>query len=76
MEDRVKIEYQLRSHTVQEIDLGRVRGPNRPVVKKGKILFSLSSVILFNMIGVDPCVFLIFTTRVDPNKRNKHPLKD
>ncbi len=28
------------------------------------------------MIGVDSCVFLIFTTRVDPNKRNKHPLKD
>ena len=45
------------------------RGPNRPVVKKGKIMFSLSSVILFRKRGVDSCVFLIFTTRVDPNKR-------
>ncbi len=25
---------------------------------------------------MDSCVFLIFTTRVDPNKRNKHRLKD
>jgi hypothetical protein len=57
----------------------RTQGPNRPVVKKGKIMFSLSRLFFFgitNMIGVDSCVFLIFTTRVDPNKRNKHRLKD
>ena len=35
-----------------------------------------SNLISVNMIGVDSCVFLIFTTRVDPNKRNKHRLKD
>ena len=48
------------------------RGGKRPVVK----LCSLSSVILLNVIGVhcvclllqDSCVFLSFTTRVDPNK--------
>jgi hypothetical protein len=27
------------------------------------------------MIGVDSCVFLIFTTRVDPNKGNEHRLR-
>ena len=36
----------------------------RGVTTGSKIMFSLSSVILFNMIGVDSCVFLIFTTRV------------
>jgi hypothetical protein len=35
----------------------------RPESTGSKIMFSLSSVILFNMIGVDSCVFLIFTTR-------------
>jgi len=40
-----------------------------------KIVFSLSLVILFNILGVDSCVFLIFTTRVDPNKRNEHRLR-
>ena len=37
------------------------------VVKKGKIMFSLSRLFFFgitNMIGVDSCVFLIVTTRV------------
>ena len=43
------------------------RGPNRPVVKKGKIVFSLSRLFFFgitDMLGVDSFFFLIFTTRV------------
>ena len=40
-----------------------------------KTMFSLSSVNLFRMIGVDSCIFLIFTTRIDPNKRNKHRIR-
>ena len=47
---------------------------NRLVVKKSKTMFSLSSVILFNRSGF--LRFLIFTTRVDTNKRNKHPPPD
>ena len=46
-------------------NIGPVTRPNRPVVNRGKIMFSLSSVILFKTLGVDSCVFLIFTTRVD-----------
>jgi hypothetical protein len=41
----------------------------RPESTGSKIMFSLSSVILFNMIGVDSCVFFIFTTRVG----RRHP---
>ena len=47
-----------------------------------KIKFSLSSKLSFLALlsllshdGVDSCVFLIFMTRVDPNKRNKHRLR-
>ena len=36
----------------------------RPESTGSKILFSLSSVILFRKRGVDSCVFLIFTTRI------------
>jgi hypothetical protein len=38
------------------------RGPNRPVVKSGKIMFSLSRLFFFGItktLGVDSCVFLI-----------------
>jgi hypothetical protein len=35
----------------------------------GKTMFSLSSVILFRKRGVDSCIFLIFTTRVDLKTR-------
>ena len=34
-----------------------------------KTMFSLSSVILFRKRGVDSCIFLIFTTRVDLKTR-------
>jgi len=34
-----------------------------------KSMFSLSSVILFKMIGVDSCVLLVFTTRVGLDTR-------
>jgi hypothetical protein len=43
---------------------GGVGGGERGVTTGSKIMFSLSSVILSDMLGVDSCVFLIFTTRV------------
>ena len=52
------------------------RGGNRPVVKLCSPYPRLFFFGITNMLGVDSCVFLIFTTRVDPNKRNKHRLKD
>jgi hypothetical protein len=58
---------------------GGIRCEERGDATGSKIMFSLSRLFFFgitNMLGVDSCVFLIFTTRVDPNKRNKHPLKD
>jgi len=61
------------------------RGPNRPVVKKGKIMFSLSSVAFFLSARSGFLRFFNELTQtketntasdsVDPNKRNKHRLR-
>ena len=46
------------------LNLGNLECRERGETTGSKIMFSLSSVILFQTLGVDSCVFLIFTTRV------------
>ena len=48
-----------------------VRGPNRPVVKLCSPYRRLFFFDITDVIGVDSCVFLIFTTRVGLSQRTK-----
>ena len=71
----VKITLNLRLMRTTQMSWRGGKGPVMKICSPYPRLFFYSYLGLLPHDGVDSCVFFIFTTRVDPNKRNQHQFR-